>query len=234
VKSNELPRSIHLLALLGSREAGADGYALYQVDFETDLHELKLAWGAPVGEPRENDAIVDSFHMRLGDAEGGLLQFVCTGRAFKPAAHSILEQMAQTIEEVWRLSLLKGDYARKAARVGDLETELADSKIADRVRGLLADEKTPGGAVNLIVKHVESVLRPGQLGTVLEQITQEVEQEIAERELAGRAKAVLQSRYGMSEDQAHVHLRLVSRKSRKRLRDVARDLLEEELVQGSR
>jgi AmiR/NasT family two-component response regulator len=74
---------------------------------------------------------------------------------------------------------------------------------------------------------VESVLRPGQLGTVLEQLTEELEQEIAERELTNRAKAVLQSRYGMSEDQAHVHLRLVSRKSRKRLRDVARDLLEE-------
>jgi AmiR/NasT family two-component response regulator len=36
----------------------------------------------------------------------------------------------------------------------------------------------------------------------------------------------------MSEDQAHVHLRLVSRKSRKRLRDVARDLLEETAVSG--
>jgi AmiR/NasT family two-component response regulator len=76
------------------------------------------------------------------------------------------------------------------------------------------------------------VLRPGQLGTVLAQLFQEIEREIEERELANRAKAVLQTRYGMSEDQAHVHLRLVSRKSRKRLRDVARDLLEETAVSG--
>jgi AmiR/NasT family two-component response regulator len=62
---------------------------------------------------------------------------------------------------------------------------------------------------------------------VLGQLLVEIEQEISERDLANRAKALLQSRYGMSEDQAHVHLRLVSRKSRKRLRDVARDLLEE-------
>jgi AmiR/NasT family two-component response regulator len=65
------------------------------------------------------------------------------------------------------------------------------------------------------------------LGTMIEQLTQDIEQDIAERELANRAKAVLQSRYGMSEDQAHVHLRLVSRKSRKRLSDVARDFLAE-------
>jgi AmiR/NasT family two-component response regulator len=81
---------------------------------------------------------------------------------------------------------------------------------------------------------VESVLRPGQLATVLGQLTLEIQQEIAERDLANRAKALLQSRYGMSEDQAHVHLRLVSRKSRKRLRDVARDLLQESVLQKGR
>jgi AmiR/NasT family two-component response regulator len=92
---------------------------------------------------------------------------------------------------------------------------------------LLASSAAPRDAIDTIARHVESVLRPGQLGTVLGELTQGIEQEIAERELANRAKAILQSRYGMSEDQAHVHLRLVSRKSRKPLRDVARDLLEE-------
>jgi AmiR/NasT family two-component response regulator len=63
---------------------------------------------------------------------------------------------------------------------------------------------------------------------------EDIQQEIAERDLANRAKALLQRRYGMSEDQAHVHLRLVSRKSRKRLRDVARDVLEESVLQNGR
>jgi AmiR/NasT family two-component response regulator len=92
---------------------------------------------------------------------------------------------------------------------------------------LLAAGPQPPAAIDTIARHVESVLRPGQLAAVLEQLVVEIEQEISERDLANRAKALLQSRYGMSEDQAHVHLRLVSRKSRKRLRDVARDLLEE-------
>jgi len=132
------------------------------------------------------------------------------------------------------LSLVPAVYARNAARVGELETALADSKIADRARGMLADGVPLPDAIDTIVGHVESVLRPSQLRTALGQLTQEIEQEIAERELASRAKAVLQSRYGMSEDQAHLHLRLVSRKSRKRLCDVARDVLEEPLVQRAR
>ena len=99
---------------------------------------------------------------------------------------------------------------------------------------MLANNAPPRDAVDTIVRHVESVLRPGQLATALGQLTQQVEQEIAERELANRAKAILQSRYGMSEDQAHVHLRLVSRKSRKRLRDVAQDVLREPLAQRGR
>jgi hypothetical protein len=141
-----------------------------------------------------------------------------------------LERIAAAIEEVWRLSLLPQTHARNAAHIGELEAGLADSKIADRACGLLAAGPPRPESIDTIVRHVESVLRPGQLAAMLGQLVEEIEQEIAERDLANRAKAVLQSRYGMSEDQAHVHLRLVSRKSRKRLRDVARDLLEEEPV----
>jgi ANTAR domain len=152
---------------------------------------------------------------------------VFRGAAVSPHAQSLLERIAKAIEDVWRLSLLPAHYARSAARIAELETELADSKIADRAGGLLTNRAPLQESIDTIVRHVESVLRPSQLRTALGQFTQEIEQEIAERELAGRAKAVLQSRYGMSEDEAHLHLRLVSRKSRKRLRDVAREVLDD-------
>jgi hypothetical protein len=231
--SQELPRSLQPLALLALKEAGADGYAIYQVDPKTQARELKFSWGVPVPESSEGGFTVDSFPLRAADAVTGILVFVFRGSAITPAARAVLERIAGAIEEVWRLSLAPAAYARTAARIGELETELADSKIADRARGLLANAAAPQDAIDTIVRHVESVLRPGHLSTVLGQLTQEIEHEIAERELASRAKAVLQSRYGMSEDQAHVHLRLVSRKSRKRLRDVARDVLREPMVQDS-
>jgi hypothetical protein len=229
-----LPRSLQPLAQIALKEAGADGYAIYQVDPKTDVRELKFAGGAPVPEsgaavPQSGDAgfTVTSFPLHAGDEVTGVLAFVFRPAAVSPRAQSVLERIASAIEEVWRLSLIPQAYARNAARIGELEAELADSKIADRACGLLAAGPQPPAAIDTIARHVESVLRPGQLAAVLGQLLVEIEQEISERDLANRAKALLQSRYGMSEDQAHVHLRLVSRKSRKRLRDVARDLLEE-------
>jgi len=226
-------RSLQPLAMIAAREAGADGFAIHQFDAAGKRQE-KGSWGVPPPEAGETGFTVASFPLRLDDAATGALTFVFRGVVISPRAQSVLERIAAVIEEVWRLSLVPAAYARNAARVGELETALADSKIADRARGMLADGVPLPDAIDTIVGHVESVLRPSQLRTALGQLTQEIEQEIAERELASRAKAVLQSRYGMSEDQAHLHLRLVSRKSRKRLRDVARDVLEEPLVQRAR
>jgi len=233
--SPDLPRSLHPLALLAARESGAAGFSIYQCDPASGRREAKLGWGVPVPEAGETGLTVTSFPLRAGDNVTGVLAFVFREASIAPQARSRLDQVAGAIEEVWRLSLVPSAYARNAARIGELETELADSKIADRARGLLApglpaNDALPRDAIDTIVRHVESVLRPGQFGTVLDQLSQEIEREIEERELANRAKAVLQTRYGMSEDQAHVHLRLVSRKSRKRLRDVARDLLEETVI----
>lgn len=224
--SQEIPRSLHSLALLAAREAGADGFAIY-ITASGGQREVKLSWGELGPESI-------SFPLDAGEEESCLLAFTFRSQAIFPRVRPVLERLAGVIKDVWRLSLLPAAYARQAARIGELETALAASKIADRARGMLATGTPLPDAVDTIVRHVESVLRPGPLQTVLGQLMKEIEQEIAERELASRAKAILQSRYGMSEEQAHVHLRLVSRKSRKRLRDVAREVLAEPLAQRAR
>jgi hypothetical protein len=229
--NRSLPRSLQHLAQIAVNGVGAEGYSIFRVDPTTGLRELKFAWGTPVPESNAPGFTVDSFPLEVGASVRGVLTFVSRGSAVAPATRTVLERIAEAIEAVWRLALVPEAYALNAARIGELETELADSKIADRAHGILAKGGLSPEAVDTILRHVESVLRPGQLGTVLQQLSEELDQEIAERELTNRAKAVLQSRYGMSEDQAHVHLRLVSRKSRKRLRDVARDLLEEQRLE---
>jgi hypothetical protein len=232
--SGALPRSLHALALLAAREAGADGFAICQADPAGKPCEVKCEWGLAIPKAGEAGFTVTSFPLHAEDNVTGVLRFVFRATAISPGAQSLLERIAKAIEEVWRLSLLPAYYARIAARIAELETELADSKIADRACGLLANEVSPQDSIDTMLRHVESVLRPSPLRTALGQLTEEIEREIAERELANRAKAVLQSRYGMSEDQAHLHLRLVSRKSRKRLRDVARDVLDDRLAQRVR
>jgi hypothetical protein len=208
------------------------------VDPSTGRRETIYAWGVLPPDSGEAGLSVASFPLHSADQVTGILTFVFQGAAIPSRAQALLDRVAEVIEEVWRLALLPGAYAREAARIGELETALADSKIADRACGLLANDAASGSAaresVDTIIRHAESVLRPAQLQNVLSQVTREIEQEIAERELASRAKAVLQSRYGMSEDEAHVHLRLVSRKSRKKLREVAQELIENPAPNDSR
>jgi len=225
--NRQLPRSVKLLAEIAVYDAGAAGYAVFIVDPHTGQRELKLASGVPVPDSQTSGLVAGSFPLRIGDDISGILTFVFRGTVIRAATRIVLERTAAAIEAVWRLAVLPSHYARDAARVGAMETELADAKIADRALGMLANGSPPAGAIDTIVRHVESVIRPGPLQTVIQEIGERVEREIAERQVASRAKALLQSRYGMSEDQAHVHLRLVSRRSRKRLRDVARDVLQE-------
>jgi hypothetical protein len=225
--SEDLPRSLHPLAMLAAREAGAVGFAIHSFDPPDGRRRVHLEWGVAASEPVEKGFTTAAFPLRSGDDVTGVLTFVFRGACISPRAQAVSERIAAVIEEVWRLSRRPSVYARDAARAGELESALADSKIADRAHGLLANGAPSGDAVDTIARHVESVLRHSEFTALLRQFTQDIERETAERELATRAKAVLQNRYGMSEDQAHSHLRLVSRKSRKPLREVARDVLEE-------
>lgn len=120
------------------------------------------------------------------------------------------------------------NYALLASRIGEMEVALIDAKIAARANGLLAEGVRGGDVIGMLENHVEGVLRPSEFGTMLEQKLRELEEEIAERKLTAEAKAILQDRRGMSEERAHLHLRAISRKSRKPLREVARDVIEEE------
>jgi hypothetical protein len=124
-------------------------------------------------------------------------------------------------------------YAHLVERLADLEAQLMDSKIADRVRGYLADE-TGSGPVEAIARHVETVLRPTRTRIMLEQASSEMEDEIEERRLVAQAKGILQASNLVSEEQAHMELRLRSRRLRKPLKDIARQVIEDrQLVKGS-
>jgi AmiR/NasT family two-component response regulator len=123
-------------------------------------------------------------------------------------------------------------YVHLVERLADLEARLMDSKIADRVRGYLEDE-TDSDPIGAILRHVETVLRPSRTRIMLEQALSELEEEIEERRLVGQAKRIMQARDSVSEEQAYIELRLRSRKSRKPLKDVARQVIESrQLVKG--
>src|SRR5271170_6740247 len=136
--SLELPRSLHPLALLAAREAGAEGFAIHQCDPADGRREVKIEWGVSPPKAGEAGLTVASFPLHAGGEVTGELSFIFRGAEIAPRAQSLVERIAAVIDEVWRLPQLAAAYARRAARIGELETELADSKIADRARGLVA------------------------------------------------------------------------------------------------
>lgn len=125
-------------------------------------------------------------------------------------------------------------YAAEAARIGEMEAELIDSKISARAEGLLTEWRLDREAIAILEAHLEGVLRPSEFSTTLERAAKELVEEIAERKLTTQAKAVLQSEYRMSEEQAHLHLRAISRKSRRPLKEVARELIDGRNSLGAR
>jgi len=210
-----IPRSVESLALLAMREAGADGYAVHSLD----PRALNFSYGVPVDAA---GASVAAFPL---DATA-IISFVFLNKPIAAETRAQLERIAIQIEAVWRLAEIPQSCATLAARVGELEAELADSKITSRVRGLLDNHADTKFEPSLIEQHVENVLRANQLKRVLEELARDLEEKIAERSLIAEAKSVLHSLHGMSEQEAHYQLQAISRKSRKPIKQVAREFVE--------
>lgn len=222
-KPKPFQNSLSALAQVAARETGADGYALFRRSSESDGLVRHDSGGADIGEDTVTGGRSGLVVYNLGS--DGILAFLFEDETRSRQVRTELDRIAASIEAVWRAAQTAGRYSELASEVADLEVRLLDSKIADRVRGYLSGrgEVSP---VDAIAKHVEGVLRPASTGRVLEQLSKDLEEEVEERRLTNRAKAILQSVHGMSEEEAHAHLRQTSRKTRRKLKDVAADLIE--------
>lgn len=211
--------SLGALGQLAKKEARAAGYGLYRLEGERGSPKHLQGCGARIG-----DAEV-WFPLPVLGAKTLMLAFVFRGNMISPDAARILELMAGVAESVLGRSLLTVRYAQLAARVAESEAQLVYAKIRDRARGLIERDVTNGSATEVVARFADTVLRQGETETMLERLATGREREVEERNFAAEAKAVLESVYGMSEEQAHQHLRAASRRSRRPLREVALELI---------
>jgi hypothetical protein len=216
--------SLSALAQVAARETEAYGYALFRRSSEGRALVRHDSGGAAIEEDAVTSGPSGLVVFSLG--ADGVLAFLFQDETRSRQVRPELDRIAASIEAVWIAAQTAGRYSELASEVADLEVRLMDSKIADRVRGFLGNrgETSP---VDAISRHVEGVLKPASTGRVLEQLTKELEEEVEERRVTNRAKAILQSVHGMSEEEAHAHLRQTSRKTRRKLKDVASDLIEQ-------
>jgi hypothetical protein len=163
-----LPHSVQPLALIALRETGADGYAISTMDPEGGAARLIASFGLPVPAANERGAYVASVPLDVANPVSGTIRFVFRTEQECRIASPLIERAARSIEAVWHLARLRELCVDKAAQIGDLQAELADSKIGDRARGLLNQAAGPRGGIETMERHIETVLRASRSFKVLE------------------------------------------------------------------
>jgi hypothetical protein len=230
VPTDRLPHfesSILALARVAFQETRAIGFTLFQKTDEAPglLRVAGLGAEISVHALLEGEILLlVAFPLHTGDAQDGFVAFSFEDRAASDRAREPLASLRDALEIIWAARFPDARHFELVAGIGTLEARLMDSKIADRAQGLLAGERgsDPLGA---IASHVRTVVRPGVAIRTLESIAKELEDELEERRVTGQAKALLQATHSLSEKQAYTHLRVLSRKSRRPLKDVAMDVI---------
>ena len=227
-------RSLETLAILALRATGAEGYTLYEIDAATGTLRRGASYGngAPDLEGLRPNGIQaagrQTFPLHLGQRVIGILEFGISKNSLTPEKRKVLERTARLIQALLGVFRDVETQAQLAAQIGELEAGLADEKIAERAGGLLQTGDLDVDAMDALEDHVNKVLTARNLRSILDDLLRQLDQRMAERRLASRAKAVLQARQGYSEEQAYLYLRTASRRSRKRIGDIARQILDED------
>jgi hypothetical protein len=211
------------LAQLAMRETGAAGFALYAYENgETAPVQLAACGLALPVTPREGLAVTQ-FDLQVQNRKVGLLAFVFHALAIPDGAGPKLDRLARTLEALWSLFMAPQTVIELAQHVSRRQAELADLKIAERAQGFLQHPQPDVGETMAL--HVECVLHTRRFEALLEQLAHDLEVQIEERKVIARAKSLLQSVHGVTEEEAYARLRLTSRRSRRRIFEVAGHLI---------
>ncbi|HWB84231.1 MAG TPA: ANTAR domain-containing protein [Bryobacteraceae bacterium] len=217
--------SLSALALMGTRWASVDGYAFFEKS-GNGLFRRLTSCGLPIPDDLLDRNIVQ-YPLPANTLTEGVVAFAIPVPPKCPDFRERLDQVAEMIRLVWGATESIDRGSELVDRVRNLEAQLLDAKIADRVRGLL-ENREDSDFVTVIAQHVQRVLRPPDSRRILEKALADLEEELAERHTTALAKTILRSKTSMTEGQAHAYLRTLSRRSRRRLKDVAMEIIEQQ------
>ena len=118
-----------------------------------------------------------------------------------------------------------GAQLRLAEQAIELEWRLLEEKVADRAWGLVTPHEASEGGLQALDTHLVGLFGSLTIKPLLVERIHDLETRIAERNVVARAKELLRSQIGISEAQAYARLRALSRSSRRRIGEVALELL---------
>lgn len=156
-----------------------------------------------------------------------VLVLVFSDEAHRRSSAPVLRKIAPVFESLARFFTEQSRQVKLASRITELESTIAVDKILDRARGLLREHpQLNEHTIELVDRHVAKVLAPNQFSQVLRDRLRELEGLAAERDITARAKRVLQEQNGFSEERAYLLLRTLSRQRRKRISEIAREIVD--------
>jgi hypothetical protein len=201
--------SIAILARLAVRYASADGYAIYTLEHSSGALIPQSSDGkvrpAPedltmdVSTTQRDGAVIRCYPLRVEGSVVGAIAFSFLGLSLAEEKVEILDRLAKSIETLYCLPYVAAQLFEK---VNALETEIVASKVFSRGQGLLTAE-VDSETIALTERHVSTVLRSSRIWNALGTLLREAEEELKQREITERAKALLQEVHGMSEEEAH-------------------------------
>jgi len=235
--------SIAALLDIAREEAGADGYAFYEMDEARGKLVLRLAHPMvsrePAPFPVQATATPLRILARVGDTESAILSFPLFGEAglagvldfsfkapggYAPVQRELLQRTAAAVAGLLKKGRTPPVLVQLVARLAEKEAGLADLKIAERARGL-AEQSDRSDRSEVLLAHVASVLESCRVEQALIAQLNGLDEQLQERRLVARAKTALQEQLQITEEQAYLRIRQSSRRTRKRLSEVATAVL---------
>ncbi|PWU10263.1 MAG: hypothetical protein C5B51_04625 [Terriglobia bacterium] len=213
------------LALVAMRELNAEGFAIYQYERGRSGAVIVCEHGLPVPRDPQESTSVARVPLHWQNREVGWLAFVFRGSTVPDNAWRAIERLAWMVESISSLFAPPQRAVDLIMNISRRQAELADLKIAERAQGFL--EHPEPRAAETLALHVENVLRSRRFEAELDQLARELDDQMEERRIIAEAKALLQTRQGITEEEAYAQLRLSSRRSRRRIFEVAHKVVAE-------
>lgn len=160
-----LAQAITLLAELAVRYLGGTGYALYSFDAANETVFTHDSFGGPLpkseflvaapGFRDEAGTRVLAYPLRAGHALIGTLAFILPQDPIADERLALIDNLAQAMEKLYCLP----SVARQTfARIEEIETRLAASRISGRLRSL-PENMPPGESLETVCGLVEEVFQ---------------------------------------------------------------------------
>jgi AmiR/NasT family two-component response regulator len=220
----ERENGLHLCGVVGERSL-----ATWKQQLTMNLKEH--AWAASGLNAvlvKTHESAHEKLHFFPVEAEGTIGGILCA----KPPGNCGLSQRflaklneaSKSLAAVLALAKKIRSFDHFVSEISALHLELADQKIFDRARGLLED---PGSA-DAIAAHVNRVSESIRFIDEMKATIEDIRAQLSVRQLLHQAKEKLQKDKGITEEEAYLRLRHMSRRSRTPLGIIAKLVLGKE------